>query len=253
MNDIEFNRAEFNGTSFWLKAISYLLKFFLDERRQTRRGFAYALNFIYTSSITRVLVYSVEYSLKFIYHHYNLIVKSINYNLNFIYKFIVSVFKRFTYNLKFNISHIVGVFFNYQLKFTYSFIKTYIKQFFYTLNFSFNHVFKTIKNFDYLLKFYFHLAQLRELIIHYTLKFYYGANLPVSWFRLAWLRQINPDIEGFKIYMSNSPYGNWELVKTTTSLVYLFGIMINKRKWIKVVPYTNRGELKPLIMKSVRG
>ena len=68
---------------------------------------------------------------------------------------------------------------------------------------------------------------------------------------LYWRRQLNPDIIGFKVLESDSPYGVYTQIATTTDLHYV-KTFFGGAKWIKVIPYTSRGDLKYILFKGVK-
>ena len=72
--------------------------------------------------------------------------------------------------------------------------------------------------------------------------------------RLAWRKQLNPDIKGFKILTADTPYGTYTQIADITKTIYIFRVSrhLTYRKWVKVIPYTDRGELSPLIFKSYK-
>ena len=68
---------------------------------------------------------------------------------------------------------------------------------------------------------------------------------------LYWRKQLNPDIIGFKILESDSPYGNFTQVGNV-KVPHYFRTFYSGAKWIKVIPYTSRGDLKYVLFKGIK-
>ena len=91
------------------------------------------------------------------------------------------------------------------------------------------------------------LGRILNLIFKVSMSFTTSA----KYIYLYWRKQLNPDIIGFKVLQSNSPYGTYTQIATTTDTHYIRAI-VGGAKWIKVIPYTSRGDLKYVLFKGAK-
>jgi len=245
----------FVGVGLSIKRVGiHVLDYVINISQTIERGFMYTLDYAIKIlfSTNWVFAYVLKYFVNISLNYLGIVHKVLNYVTIIAQNILKASIKSFNYSINIIIEHIWGIFLDLdagiQLETTKLIATT--KEF--AIGIVQSKTLLIIKIHEFIINIDFRYNETHKLLLDFVVSVGLSLSTSAKWVYLYWRKQLNPDIIGFKILTSDTPYGNFVQTATTTDVFYIKSYLTTGRKWIKVVPYTSRGDLSYILFKSVK-
>jgi hypothetical protein len=224
INSFRINYAKINGQGMLQQIVNFIMNMSYVVVHKTYRAINWIISMTFGHIATLVIPKIVNFVMSMSMSIVKLPHKVLSYTMNMSFKRMVTMTRTIAYQI------------------AMSFIS--LPSFLYkkTINF----IMSMSMNISYV------VLQILFKTVNFVMSMSFKTTTSARMFYLYWSRIFNPDILGYKIYEATNPYGTWTLKTTTTTFHYIRSLLIAGHLWIKVIPYTSRGELAPVIFKGIK-
>ena len=282
MNQNQFNSTKFNDIALIQKDVSYSMALSFGNTKMMGRilNWNLAMGFAagwFKRSLSAINSFRINYAE---INGQGTLQQIVNFIMNMSYAAIRKTYRAITWVISMTFGHITTIvipkIINFVMSMSMSIVKLPNKVTSYIMNMSLGHKINMARTVVYQMAMSF--LSLPSFLYKKTINFIMSMSMNMSYiilhilfktinfamsmsfktttsarmFYLYWSRIFNPDILGYKIYEATNPYGTWTLKTTTTTFHYIRSLLIAGHLWIKVIPYTSRGELTPVIFKGLK-